>query len=55
MGYFGVVGSLTLAFLLESFDRRIKSVEDFEREYGLRALTLVSERVFKPQGCGQAA
>ena len=35
----GLAIGLTLAFLLESFDRRIKSVEDFEREYGLRALT----------------
>ncbi len=48
----GLAIGLTLAFLLESFDRRIKSVEDFEREYGLRALTLVSERVFKPRSAG---
>jgi receptor protein-tyrosine kinase len=49
----GLAIGLTLAFLLESFDRRIKSVEDFEREYGLRALTLVSERAFKPRSAGE--
>jgi capsular exopolysaccharide synthesis family protein len=34
----GVAIALSLVFLLESLDRRVKTVADFERGYGLRAL-----------------
>jgi polysaccharide biosynthesis transport protein len=37
----GAAVSFSLVFLLESLDRRIKSIEEFEREYRLSALTAV--------------
>jgi capsular exopolysaccharide synthesis family protein len=40
----GLVAGLALAFLVDLFDRRVKSVEDFEARYGLRALSAVVER-----------
>jgi polysaccharide biosynthesis transport protein len=38
-GLIGIVLGVTLAFLLDLFDRRVKSVEELERLYGLPALT----------------
>ena len=43
---FGLVIGLGLALLLDMLDRRVKSVEEFERRYGLRALTTVPQRAF---------
>lgn len=42
----GLTLGLMLAFLLESLDRRMKDLEDFEREYRSRVLAVVPERVF---------
>lgn len=44
----GVALAFTLLFLLESLDRRIKNVEDFEREYRLSALTVVPQSSMGP-------
>jgi polysaccharide biosynthesis transport protein len=43
---FGLVLGFALALLLDMLDRRIKSVEEFEQRYGLRALTTVPQRAF---------
>jgi polysaccharide biosynthesis transport protein len=39
----GLALAFTLLFLLESLDRRIKTVDEFEREYRLSALTVVPQ------------
>ncbi len=39
----GLAIAFSLVFLLESLDRRLKSIEDFEREYRLAALTGVPQ------------
>ena len=39
----GLALAFTLLFLLESLDRRIKTVDDFEREYRLSALSVVPQ------------
>jgi capsular exopolysaccharide synthesis family protein len=39
----GLVAGLSLAFLVDLFDRRVKTVEDLESGYGLRALAAVPE------------
>jgi len=44
----GVALAFTLLFLLESLDRRIKTVEEFEREYRLSALTVVPQSSMGP-------
>jgi succinoglycan biosynthesis transport protein ExoP len=40
----GLVAGLSLAFLIDLFDRRVKSAEELESAYGLRALAGVPER-----------
>jgi capsular exopolysaccharide synthesis family protein len=40
-GVVGLVLGIALAFLLDLFDRRVKTVEQFERQYGLPALTSI--------------
>jgi polysaccharide biosynthesis transport protein len=44
----GLAISLAIVFLLESLDRRIKTIEDFEREYRLPALTSIPRAAFRP-------
>jgi tyrosine-protein kinase len=44
----GLALAFTLLFLLESLDRRIKTVEDFEREYRMSALTVVPQSSMGP-------
>ena len=44
----GLALAFTLLFLLESLDRRIKTVEDFEREYRMSALTVVPQSAMGP-------
>jgi succinoglycan biosynthesis transport protein ExoP len=44
----GLALAFTLLFLLESLDRRVKTVEDFEREYRLSALTVVPQSSMGP-------
>jgi polysaccharide biosynthesis transport protein len=44
----GLALAFTLLFLLESLDRRIKTVEEFEREYRLSALTVVPQSSMGP-------
>jgi polysaccharide biosynthesis transport protein len=44
----GLALAFTLLFLLESLDRRIKTVEDFEREYRMSALTVVPQSSMAP-------
>jgi succinoglycan biosynthesis transport protein ExoP len=43
----GLACGLVLAFLLESLDRRVNTLEDIEREYRLEALTAVPQRAFR--------
>ncbi len=43
----GLALAFSLVFLLESLDRRIKSIEEFEREYRLSALTGVPQSAFR--------
>jgi capsular exopolysaccharide synthesis family protein len=45
----GLAIAFSLVFLLESLDRRIKSIEDFEREYRLPALAAVPQVAFRHQ------
>jgi polysaccharide biosynthesis transport protein len=40
----GLVVGLALAFLVDLFDRRVKSLEEFEELFGLRALAAIPER-----------
>ncbi len=42
----GLAIALSLVFLLESLDRRMKTIEEFEREYRLPALTGVPQSAF---------
>lgn len=42
----GALLGITLAFLLDLLDRRVKTSQDFERLYGLRALTSVPRTSF---------
>lgn len=42
----GLVLGLSLAFLLDLLDRRVKSVEEFERLYGMRALASIPQISF---------
>jgi succinoglycan biosynthesis transport protein ExoP len=44
----GLALAFSLLFLLESLDRRIKTVEEFEREYRLSALTVVPQSSMGP-------
>jgi capsular exopolysaccharide synthesis family protein len=43
----GLAIAFSLVFLLESLDRRIKSIEEFEREYRLPALSAVPQSAFR--------
>jgi capsular exopolysaccharide synthesis family protein len=43
----GVAVAFSLLFLLDSIDRRVKTVEELEREYRLPALTVVSQTAFR--------
>ncbi len=45
----GLAIAFSIVFLLESLDRRIKSIEDFEREYQLPALAAVPQSAFRIQ------
>jgi polysaccharide biosynthesis transport protein len=45
----GLAISLALVFLLETLDRRVKTVDEFEREYGLTALAGVPQSAFGPR------
>jgi polysaccharide biosynthesis transport protein len=47
-GAVGIVIGLILAFLLDLFDRRIKTAEALERQYGLPALTSIPLRRRRP-------
>ncbi len=49
-GAVGILIGLALAFMLDLFDRRIKSSEELERLYGLSALTTVPMRRRRPVG-----
>jgi capsular exopolysaccharide synthesis family protein len=42
----GLAIAAVLVFLLESVDQRVTSIEQFEREYGLRALTAIPRSAF---------
>lgn len=44
----GLALAFSLVFLLELLDRRVKSIEEFEREYRLSALTAVPQTAFEP-------
>ncbi len=43
----GLAIAFALVFLLESLDRRIKSIEEFEREYRLSALAAIPQTAFR--------
>jgi receptor protein-tyrosine kinase len=45
----GTALGLAGVFLLESLDRRISEIDDFEEGYRLRALTVVPQRAFRAQ------
>jgi capsular exopolysaccharide synthesis family protein len=45
----GLALGLTVMFLLESLDRRVTEIEDFEEGYRLRALTVVPQRASSAQ------
>jgi polysaccharide biosynthesis transport protein len=45
----GIAIAFSIVFLLESLDRRIKTIEELEREYRLPALTGVSQSAFRFQ------
>lgn len=47
-GVVGIVIGLVLAFMLDLFDRRIKTAEALERQYGLPALTSIPLRRRRP-------
>ncbi|MHB1537092.1 MAG: tyrosine-protein kinase domain-containing protein [Solirubrobacteraceae bacterium] len=46
----GIGTVLLLVFFLESLDRRLRSIEQFEREYRASALTVVPRSAFREQG-----
>ncbi len=43
----GIALAFSLLFLLDSLDRRVKTVEEFEREYRLPVLTVVTQSAFR--------
>jgi capsular exopolysaccharide synthesis family protein len=43
----GLALAFSIVFLLESLDRRVKSIEEFEREYRLQALAGVPQSAFR--------
>ena len=43
----GIALGVGIAFLLDFIDRRVKTVEDFERLYGLRALVAIPQQAFR--------
>ncbi len=43
----GLAIAFSLVFLLESLDRRVKSIEEFEREYRLPALAAIPQSAFR--------
>jgi polysaccharide biosynthesis transport protein len=45
----GAALGLAGMFLLESVDRRVSDINDFEESYGLRALTVVPQKAFRAQ------
>lgn len=47
---FGLVLGISLVLLLDLVDRRVKSVDEFERRYGLRTLATVPAWAFTPSG-----
>ena len=49
----GLAIAFSLVFLLESLDRRIKTIEDMEREYRLPALTAVTQSGFRARRAKQ--
>lgn len=49
----GLAATLALVFLLESLDRRVKTVEDLEREYGLPALAAIPHFALDSRSAGQ--
>lgn len=48
-GVLGIVFGLALVYLLDIFDRRVRSVEAFERLYRLPALAAVPRLAFRPR------
>src|SRR6266545_6273767 len=46
-GIIGVALGLAGMFLLDSFDRRVGDIDEFEQGYRLRALTVVPQRAFR--------
>jgi capsular exopolysaccharide synthesis family protein len=44
----GLALAFSLVFVIESLDRRIKSIEEFEREYRLSALAAVPQSAMRP-------
>ncbi len=44
----GLALAFSLLFVLESLDRRVKTIEEFEREYRLSALTVVPQSCMRP-------
>ena len=49
----GLAVAFTLVFVLESLDRRLRTVEDFEREYRLPVLTAVPQSNFRHRRAGK--
>ena len=49
-GIIGLALGLVGALVVESMDKRIADVASFEREYGLRALTVVPQKTFRRPG-----
>jgi polysaccharide biosynthesis transport protein len=45
----GLAIAFSIVFVLESLDRRVKSIEEFEREYRLPALAAVPQSAFRMQ------
>ncbi|MDQ6750408.1 MAG: polysaccharide biosynthesis tyrosine autokinase [Actinomycetota bacterium] len=46
-GILGIALGVGIAFMLDFIDRRVKTVEDFERLYGLRALVAIPQQAFR--------
>jgi succinoglycan biosynthesis transport protein ExoP len=51
----GLAVAFSLVFLLESLDRRVKSIEEFEREYRLPALAGIPQSAFRARRAEQRA
>lgn len=49
----GLAIAFAVVFVLESLDRRIKSIEEFERDYRMPALTAVPQSAFRHQSATQ--